>query len=104
MDDDLQHPPEDINRLIDVLNNNKNLDVAIGSYQLKHHTPLRNLGTWLIANMTRRRYGLDNGLRFSSFYALRGSIARKICNMSEVRPRIGHLVLSVTPTAPEMLL
>ena len=50
MDDDLQHPPEQIPLLIAAFSRNPQLDCVMGKYRVKHHGPIRNLGSvWSVA-------------------------------------------------------
>ena len=43
VDDDLQNPPEEVVKLVDKLG--EGYDVVFSSYQTKHHSALRNLGS-----------------------------------------------------------
>lgn len=45
MDDDLQHPPEEIPKLISAMENSPDMDCIIGAYKDKKHTAFRNLGS-----------------------------------------------------------
>ena len=47
MDDDLQHPPEEVPKLIEALES-RGLDLVYGVYDVKRHTGWRNLGSTLI--------------------------------------------------------
>lgn len=47
IDDDLQHPPEEILKLIEAQKNN-NSDIVYGVYKVKHHSLIRNLGSFII--------------------------------------------------------
>lgn len=48
LDDDLQHPPEELSILIGALRSNDNLDVVIGVPKVKHHHFVRRLGSSFI--------------------------------------------------------
>ena len=45
MDDDLQHPPEEIPKLINTIRERDDVDVIIASYEGRKHGPIRRLGT-----------------------------------------------------------
>jgi undecaprenyl-phosphate 4-deoxy-4-formamido-L-arabinose transferase len=47
MDEDLQHPPEEVPKLIEALES-RGLDLVYGVYDVKRHTGWRNLGSALI--------------------------------------------------------
>ncbi len=45
MDDDLQHPPEQIPVLIEKMESSDDIDVVIGEYETKKHGPVRRFGS-----------------------------------------------------------
>jgi polyisoprenyl-phosphate glycosyltransferase len=47
MDDDLQHPPKEVVKLIDA-QKESNADIVYGVYKVKHHSLIRNLGSHII--------------------------------------------------------
>ncbi len=57
MDDDLQHPPEEIPKLIDAIQT-RDLDLVYGAYETKKHSGWRNLGSWLINAFYRQVFRL----------------------------------------------
>ena len=75
MDDDLQHRPEDLPRLLQHLEDT-GLDVAYGTYARKAHSAYRNLGSWALNSVFRRLLGVPVG--FSSFRAIRRQAVRPI--------------------------
>ena len=52
MDDDLQHPPEEIPTLIEAIRNNDEIDAVFASYESKQHSWFRNLGANVINAIT----------------------------------------------------
>jgi undecaprenyl-phosphate 4-deoxy-4-formamido-L-arabinose transferase len=52
MDEDLQHPPEELPRLIEAIES-RGLDLVYGSYESKKHAGWRNLGSTLINGFYR---------------------------------------------------
>jgi glycosyltransferase involved in cell wall biosynthesis len=53
MDEDLQHPPEEVPKLLEAIET-RELDVVYGSYDAKKHAGWRNLGSWLINAFYRK--------------------------------------------------
>jgi glycosyltransferase involved in cell wall biosynthesis len=96
MDDDLQHPPEEIPKLIDAIRRHPELDCVMGAYAAKHHNLVRNLGSRLWAYVTARIYGLPTHVKRSSFRIMRREIARAICLHRTVRPVLGPLIFRTT--------
>lgn len=96
MDDDLQHPPEEIEKLITHLNENDELDVVIGSYETKKHSWYRNIGSKLSNLMTSftEKKGLD--LKLTSFRLMRIEVVKSMLDIHIATPRVGYLLLQVT--------
>jgi undecaprenyl-phosphate 4-deoxy-4-formamido-L-arabinose transferase len=68
LDDDLQHPPEEIPKLWNALHES-GLDVMYGRYREKRHHAFRNIGSWSLNLVYRKIFGL--AARFSSFRLVR---------------------------------
>ncbi len=66
MDDDLQHPPEEIPRLIEHLYAN-HLDVVYGTPQQEQHGLLRDLASQLTKLMLQSSMGVDTARKVSAF-------------------------------------
>lgn len=96
MDDDLQHPPEEIPKLINEINSRDDLDVVIGAYDSKKHGMIRNLGTYMSHLVTARVFGNDRNLKLTSFRIMRRFIVENLLQMRVSYPRIGHLLLLVS--------
>lgn len=71
MDDDLQHPPEEIPRLLAAIEHS-DLDVIYGRYKCKKHQRWRNLGSSIVNWAFRRVFGLS--VEFTSFRIIRREI------------------------------
>lgn len=71
MDDDLQHPPEEIPKLIAQIEKT-DLDVIYGRYDKKKHQGWRNLGSWIMNLVYRRVFGLR--VEFTAFRIIRREI------------------------------
>ncbi len=75
MDDDLQHPPEEIPKLLQALKSSE-LDLVYGAYEEKRHALGRNLGSALVRWFYSRVFG--NKVRVSSFRAMRRQLIENI--------------------------
>lgn len=96
LDDDLQHPPEEIKKLIDEINIREDLDVVIGQYESKKHSMLRNFGTFLSKKITSWSYNREISVDLTSFRIMRKFIAEEISNITVSSPKIGFLLLDVS--------
>lgn len=96
MDDDLQHPPEEIEKLLQTLETDPQLDVVIGRYESKQHSRTRNIGTWLVDLIYRKSYGKPANLKLTSFRALRRDTVDALLAHQTSRPVPGALILQVT--------
>lgn len=74
MDDDLQHPPEEIPRLIAEIE--KGYDIVYGLYKIKKHGIGRNLGSRIIRYYYRKVFKVSTST--SSFRILRKSIIERL--------------------------
>lgn len=96
MDDDLQHPPEEITKLIQGLNEDPELDVVIGKYMTKKHGPIRNFGTYLANKVSSHIFKKDPHLQLTSFRIMKRFVVQGILERQVNFPRIGHLLLLVS--------
>lgn len=96
MDDDLQHPPEEIPKLIAKLNSREDLDVVIGAYAEKKHGVIRNFGTYLVSKITSYVFHQDKNLKLTSFRLMRKFVVKAMCEMHVNLPRVGYLLLHVS--------
>lgn len=94
MDDDLQHPPEEIPKLLAGLDDDT--DVVIGSYASKAHGTGRNAGSRLMDLIYRRSYGKPRDLRLTSFRAIRRPVVEAMLSFRTARPIPGAMILQTT--------
>lgn len=97
LDDDLQHPPEEIPTLVRVLEHDPNLDVVIGVPREKKHALWRRLGSRLVNAINSFVLGKSRSLRFSGFRAMTRQVADALTERSMPQPAIGVLLYSITP-------
>jgi polyisoprenyl-phosphate glycosyltransferase len=94
MDDDLQHPPEEIGKLLSAID--AGFDVCYVRYQGRQHASWKILGsrfndwvaTWLL--------GKPKGLYLSSFKAMRGEVAQEVIKYDGPYAYLDGLILDVT--------
>lgn len=95
MDDDLQHPPEEIPKLVGAMES-RDVDVVIGRYTLKRHSPYRNLGSWVVKRMSRYTLGLPPNLELNSFRIMKRQVAQGVVDSAGPRPRVGLIIFQIT--------
>ncbi|HEY3521312.1 MAG TPA: glycosyltransferase family 2 protein [Rhodanobacteraceae bacterium] len=96
MDDDLQHPPEEIAKLYEHLRDHPELDAVFGAYERKQHSGGRNLGSWLVRMVNTWIFHKPPGLVMSSFRCLRRELVDALLANHTRYPVIGPLILSST--------
>lgn len=98
MDDDLQHPPEEIPKLIQELKLNESQDVVFGVPFLnnKKHNLLRNIGSYFVNKIDEIILRKPPGVTRGSFRIMRGEIAKDIIKIANDSPTMGSLILTVT--------
>lgn len=69
IDDDLQHPPEEIHKLLEELD--KGFDVVYGTPLTKQHGLWRNLASYILRLALQGTMGIENARKVSAFRALR---------------------------------
>ena len=93
MDDDLQHPPEQIPVLIEKMSTSDRIDVVIGEYDSKKHGPIRRFGTWLMNLSSNIIYGKPKKLKLTSFRLMRRFVVDNLNRISIAQPTVGPLLL-----------
>jgi len=79
VDDDLQHPPEEIPRLVRALDE-QGLDLVYGTYEERQQRGWRNLGSSIVTRIFRSLSGVS--FTFTSFRALRRELAQSVFTYS----------------------
>jgi len=100
MDDDLQTPPEEINKLIKKINET-GADLVYGTYESKQHSLLRNTGSRFIKKLAP--YASGNTNEGSSFRIIKKDIVNQIRTYNQVFVFIDEVIfwhtsnISTTP-------
>lgn len=96
MDDDLQHPPEEIPVLIEKINSSKDIDVVVGAYAIKKHGLIRKMGSRLMDFSSNLIFKKPKGLKLTSFRIMRRFVADSLNTVSIFSPTVGPLLLQTT--------
>ena len=71
MDDDLQHQPEELPKMVRTMQERPDVDVIIASYKGRKHGPIRKLGTKFSVWATSKMLGKDPDLQITSYRLIR---------------------------------
>lgn len=96
MDDDLQHPPEEIPKLVKVINERDDVDVIIAKYEGRQHNIIRRMGTWVSVYATSKMLKKPRDLEITSFRLIRRFIVDAIVKMDVHLPQIGNLLVQTS--------
>jgi polyisoprenyl-phosphate glycosyltransferase len=94
MDDDLQHPPEEIGKLLRAID--AGFDVCYVRYQQRQHALWKVLGSGFNDLVATWLLGKPRGLYLSSFKALRGDVVREVIKYEGPYAYLDGLILDVT--------
>ncbi|MEP6809879.1 MAG: glycosyltransferase family 2 protein [Chthoniobacterales bacterium] len=95
MDDDLQNPPSEVLKLLQ-LAQSENRDVVYSIYEEKEHPGWRNLGSRLTNLLADWSIDKPRGLYLSSFRCLSRFVAHEIARSTNPSPYIDGLIFQVT--------
>jgi len=96
MDDDLQHPPEELPKLVAAMRDRDDIDCVFGRYDTSRRPLVRKLGTRVHGLMLRIVYGKPRDLAVTSFRILRRELAQTLVLYRSAHPQIGPLILTLT--------
>ena len=96
MDDDLQHPPEEIHKLYNALVANDDLDVVIGKPAEKKHNIIRRFGSMLVNRFNSMIFDKPANIRMNSFRCLKKTAVASLLSHKTINPVLGPLILTVT--------
>ncbi len=93
MDDDLQHRPEGLPKMIQAMNEDPNVDVVLAKYEGRKHNAIRRLGTRVSLWATSKMLGTDPHLQMTSFRLMRRFIVDALLETNTHQPQIGNLLI-----------
>lgn len=96
MDDDLQHPPEEIPKLVSAMDERDDVDVIIAKYEGRQHNAIRRLGTWVSVYATSKMLKKPRDLEITSFRLIRRFVVDAIVKMNVHLPQIGNLLVQTS--------
>lgn len=96
LDDDLQHPPEEIPKMIQVMQERSDVDVILAKYENRKHGPIRRLGTFVAKLATSQMMTNAGDLDMTSFRLIRRFVVDAVLEMNIHLPQIGNLLLQVS--------
>jgi glycosyltransferase involved in cell wall biosynthesis len=96
LDDDLQHLPEEIPKLITQLSGNPNYDVVFGVPVERRHPSWRRFSSWAVNLLFSLMLRKPLSLRFTGFRVMRQSIVRRLVAMQWPDPFISALIFQLT--------
>lgn len=94
IDDDLQNPPEEIPKLLEMLD--QGFDMVVGAYDGKKHSRARNATGSLVDRVIRWMFDLPDDFQLTSFRAVRRNVIDNVIYMGGVYPYVTTMLLSHT--------
>lgn len=97
MDDDLQHPPEEIEKFLNFLSTkDKEVDVIFGCYKTKSHKYWVNMGSRLRNFLIRKIFKISKNLEITSFRMIHRRVVNEIIQSDISEPQAGLMILKST--------
>jgi glycosyltransferase involved in cell wall biosynthesis len=97
LDDDLQHVPEEIPKLLTALDGPDGYDVVFGVPIIRHHPAWRRVGSWTVNLAFSLVLQKPLALRFTGFRALRRHIVPQLLALRWPDPFLSALLFQITP-------
>lgn len=95
MDDDLQHDPRDIPRLVDALEREE-ADVVYADFRTMQQKLWKNLGSWFNGKIAEWVVSKPRGIYLSPYKVIRREVAELICRYDGPYPYVDGLLFQVT--------
>lgn len=95
MDDDLQHPPEELPRLVQALADHPDWDAVVGSWP-RDHGLVRTAGSWLFGWIDRLAHGTPKGFRHTAFRVIRRPLVDAVLSHGSRTPLFGPLLTQLS--------
>ncbi len=96
MDDDLQHPPDQVQAVVTALRESPSLDAIFARFPEREHSLYRRLGSWVICRLHARAFRLPRGVQPSSFRALRRPLVEAVLRHGTRSPSLTALICAST--------
>lgn len=95
MDDDLQHPPEEIPKLLDALDDAPEWDVVIGSWDRGNDGRFRSLGSRMFEWLQNLAVPHGSHLRHTGFRAFRRPVGEAMVDHGTRHPVVSSMIFEV---------
>ena len=95
MDDDFQHSPGEIPKLIAKIEE-KDCDCVIANYRHKEHSWFRKIGSKLANYLSHKIYHKPKNITSNSFRIMKRSLAKALTSYRGKFPQIGPMIFSLT--------
>ena len=96
IDDDLQHPPEEITKFIDSIEADEDIDVIIGNPKVKNQSSFKTFGNYFNDKLNTLFFGKPKGLRFTGFRIIRRNVVNALLLCNTPYPAIGPMIVNTT--------
>lgn len=96
MDDDLQHPPEELPKLIHAIKEDEDILCVMGEYGLKRHGLIRNIGSSFHQRIMNRLYGKPAHVRTTSFRIMKKELVDALLACRTAKPIVSSMIFSMT--------
>lgn len=96
MDDDLQHVPEELPKLIYAIQGEGDVLCVIGRFETKKHSKFRNIGSRLYRVLLNKIYGTPQGIETTGFRIMKRELADALVRFRTSTPQISSQILSIT--------
>jgi glycosyltransferase involved in cell wall biosynthesis len=95
IDDDLQHPPEEIPKLIEKIN--EGYKVVFGEYKEKKHSKFENFLSKTFQNLIHRILKIPKDIYISSFAIYKSNVIKNVIQIKSSYPFLPALISRSTP-------
>jgi len=96
MDDDLQHPPEELPKLVRAMQEHPDMDCVMGLYESKSHSLFRNIGSVLVQKVMNKLYEKPEHITTTSFRIMKREVAEIALLYRTANPQLGPLIVRIT--------
>lgn len=95
LDDDLEHRPDQLEKLLDVLAERPDLDAVVATWPVRRSLG-RDVGTWIYAVADRVAWGTRRGFRHTAFRLMRRPVCDAVVHHRTRSPVVGPILTQVT--------
>jgi glycosyltransferase involved in cell wall biosynthesis len=96
MDDDLEHRPEDVPRLVGALRSRPDIDCVMAGFPVEHRPALRRAASVVMDRIYRLRYGGPGNLQMTPFRAMTRELVLRLVANAGSDPFMPRLLLTTT--------